>query len=206
MTSSTFFVPFSFRTRTPLKQNLARPRRQCRRSEAVKDLILKGPAVSTPRGRHKGVLRTAPARRVLCHVMEVWGFEPQTYGLQSHRSSHLSYTPRADSARGPLRYPRVTSGHRHACQQKERGESQVVNGVPSNTRYRTGFRKGRRRGKRRADIPKDAARFSLKGGDPAAPSGTATLLRLHPPYRAYLRHRPPQGLGERLRVPPTRVV
>ena len=26
-------------------------------------------------------------------VMEVWGFEPQTYGLQSHRSSHLSYTP-----------------------------------------------------------------------------------------------------------------
>ena len=33
--------------------------------------------------------------------------------------------------------------------------------------------------------------FTLKGGDPAAPSGTATLLRLHPPYQAYLRHRPP---------------
>ena len=33
--------------------------------------------------------------------------------------------------------------------------------------------------------------FSKKGGDPAAPSGTATLLRLHPPYQAYLRHRPP---------------
>ena len=31
----------------------------------------------------------------------------------------------------------------------------------------------------------------MKGGDPAAPSGTATLLRLHPPYQAYLRHRPP---------------
>ena len=29
---------------------------------------------------------------------------------------------------------------------------------------------------------------SLKGGDPAAPSGTATLLRLHPPHRAHLRH------------------
>ena len=26
-----------------------------------------------------------------------------------------------------------------------------------------------------------------KGGDPAAPSGTATLLRLHPPYSAHLR-------------------
>ena len=45
--------------------------------------------------------RTAPSRRVLVayvmrpyfYVMEVWGFEPQTYGLQSHRSSHLSYTP-----------------------------------------------------------------------------------------------------------------
>ena len=33
--------------------------------------------------------------------------------------------------------------------------------------------------------------FSQKGGDPAAPSGTATLLRLHPPHKAYLRRRPP---------------
>ena len=32
-----------------------------------------------------------------------------------------------------------------------------------------------------------------KGGDPAAPSGTATLLRLHPPHRTYLRNRPPCG-------------
>ena len=35
--------------------------------------------------------------------------------------------------------------------------------------------------------------FSQKGGDPAAPSGTATLLRLHPPYKTYLRRRPPCG-------------
>ena len=27
-------------------------------------------------------------------AVEVWGFEPQTYGLQSHRSGQLSYTPR----------------------------------------------------------------------------------------------------------------
>ena len=32
---------------------------------------------------------------------------------------------------------------------------------------------------------------SLKGGDPAAPSGTATLLRLHPSHRFCLRHLPP---------------
>ena len=34
-----------------------------------------------------------------------------------------------------------------------------------------------------------------KGGDPAAPSGTATLLRLHPPHRTYLRNRPPLRVG-----------
>ena len=33
----------------------------------------------------------------------------------------------------------------------------------------------------------------LKGGDPAAPSGTTTLLRLHPPHGTYLRHGPPCG-------------
>jgi hypothetical protein len=35
---------------------------------------------------------------------------------------------------------------------------------------------------------------SLKGGDPAAPSGTATLLRLSASYQLYLRRTPPQGL------------
>ncbi len=37
----------------------------------------------------------------------------------------------------------------------------------------------------------DKMPFNVKGGDPAALSSTATLLRLHPPYQAYLRHRPP---------------
>jgi len=31
----------------------------------------------------------------------------------------------------------------------------------------------------------------LKGGDPAADSSTATLLRLHPNYQPYLRRLPP---------------
>ena len=35
--------------------------------------------------------------------------------------------------------------------------------------------------------------FSLKGGDPAAPSDTATLLRLHPSHWYYLRRLPPCG-------------
>ena len=36
---------------------------------------------------------------------------------------------------------------------------------------------------------------SLKGGDPATPSGTATLLRLHPSHQPYLRRPPPQAVG-----------
>ena len=36
-------------------------------------------------------------------------------------------------------------------------------------------------------------RNSEKGGDPAAPSDTATLLRLHPSRQSYLRQRPPCG-------------
>ena len=36
-------------------------------------------------------------------------------------------------------------------------------------------------------------RFSLKGGDPAAPSDTATLLRLHPSHWYYLRQLLPCG-------------
>ena len=33
----------------------------------------------------------------------------------------------------------------------------------------------------------------LKGGDPAAPSGTATLLRLHPSHGTHRGRRPPYG-------------
>ena len=36
-------------------------------------------------------------------------------------------------------------------------------------------------------------KYSFKGGDPAAPSGTATLLRLHPSHLSYLRQLLPCG-------------
>ena len=43
-----------------------------------------------------------------------------------------------------------------------------------------------------------------KGGVPAAPSGTATLLRLSPNHESHLRRLPPANwLGHRLRVLPT---
>ena len=39
-------------------------------------------------------------------------------------------------------------------------------------------------------------RFCLqKGGDPATPSGTATLLRLNPSHQSRLRHLPPLRVG-----------
>ena len=37
--------------------------------------------------------------------------------------------------------------------------------------------------------------FPLKGGDPAAPSDTATLLRLHPPHQLHLGDLPPLRVG-----------
>ena len=60
----------------------------------------------------------------------------------------------------------------------------------------TAVRKGRKEG-RAGQVPliPVGTPFSQKGGDPAAPSGTATLLRLHPPYKAYLRQRPPSRVG-----------
>ena len=39
----------------------------------------------------------------------------------------------------------------------------------------------------------DLVRSPQKGGDPAARSRTATLLRLHPNYQTHLRPRPPCG-------------
>ena len=41
-------------------------------------------------------------------------------------------------------------------------------------------------------VPESGAFGSLcKGGDPAAPSGTATLLRLHPSHETHRGRRPP---------------
>ena len=61
----------------------------------------------------------------------------------------------------------------------------------------------RRSASRSFRVPRDLTRSS-KGGDPAAGSPTATLLRLRPSHRARLRRLPPaSGLGQRLRALPT---
>jgi len=43
----------------------------------------------------------------------------------------------------------------------------------------------------------------LKGGDPAAASATATLLRLSPSHQSHSRRLPPKGLAQRLQALPT---
>ena len=54
--------------------------------------------------------------------MEVWGFEPQTYGLQSHRSSQLSYTPDIYPRGRHLTAETGTrrQGHRYARNKREK--------------------------------------------------------------------------------------
>ncbi len=44
-----------------------------------------------------------------------------------------------------------------------------------------------------ADAWTGKQRLVSKGGDPAAPSDTATLLRLHPSHRPHRGKRPPEG-------------
>ena len=144
-TSSTFSVPFSVVPVTPVTS----------------------PKLSKTRPRPRGAQTAPPARgfveahgggppRPLSYVLEAWGFEPQTYGLQSHRSSHLSYTPVRSSPRG-------TSGQqRHAkTARREKREPSLRTGCPSNTRSPRQLRARSRAGKV-VQTPLRALRVSLK--------------------------------------------
>ena len=102
--------------------------------------------------------------------LEAGGLEPPTPGLQSRCSSQLSYAPGLPPSR---------MGRERKC------------GAPSSQDFQPA-------GQRPCLAPEAVRPPGLclsyqKGGDPAAPSGTATLLRLHPPHQTYLRNRPPCG-------------
>ena len=117
VTSSTFFVPFSVPNQDASRANHNSPQ-----GDSVEGSKLSKTYPSRQRTQYS---RTAATRGYLyagrdaphvflSYFVEVWGFEPQTYGLQSHRSSHLSYTPhwrsnRSGSSqsvqRGPRRLP-----------------------------------------------------------------------------------------------------
>ena len=97
-----------------------------------------------------------------------------TPALSERCSNQLSYCPVFDNSRTCL----LIKGHR---ERKKAGLSQ--NTLVRTTSFDT------------CGLRAYTARPSSlgKGGDPAAPSGTTTLLRLHPPHKAYLRQRPPCG-------------
>ena len=104
--------------------------------------------------------------------LEAGGLEPPTPGLQSRCSSQLSYAPGLSLVR--------MGRERAGCLTFFTQDFQPA---------------GRRPCLTRAEAVRPSALYLSyqKGGDPAAPSGTATLLRLHPPHQTYLRNRPPCG-------------
>ena len=98
--------------------------------------------------------------------MGLSGFEPLTSRLSGVRSNQLSYRPDPTFSRlVRARKPTLTRNVNNKKRKKRSGLLISPHCTP------------------------------LKGGDPAARSRTATLLRLHPNHRPYLRRLPPLRVG-----------
>jgi hypothetical protein len=106
-----------------------------------------------------------------------------------------------------LRAPRCARRHRAPAARALRRDG--VGRMPGHREWRAEPAEGCslvRIGRNR-DASAPMSRPSLKGGDPAAGSPTATLLRLHPSRRPHRGRLPPiAGLAHRLRVEPTPMV
>ena len=96
------------------------------------------------------------------------GLEPRTSTLSVSRSNHLSYKPRCQAAR------EATMPQTPESPVPQRGTKAML----------------LRQERRHCTNTRTIVRELQKGGDPAAPSGTATLLRLSPNHWPHLR--PPQ--------------
>jgi hypothetical protein len=109
----------------------------------------------------------------LTRRMEIRGFEPLTYGLQSRRSSQLSYIPQLREKKGIGEEGTGSEPWRTVVRLRK---------TLTDSPLRKPFRIPARRNESGVAVRTIERRLSLKGGDPAALSSTATLLRLHPPY------------------------
>ena len=119
------------------------------------------------------------------------GLEPPTSPLSGVRSNHLSYRPK----NGAVRWWSLSGSNRRppACK---------AGALPAELKPQC-CQSGSGHGKPpRATViecrklvrtPVKQVRHCSKGGDPAAPSDTATLLRLHPSHRPHRGKRPPCG-------------
>ena len=134
------------------------------------------------------------------------GFEPTTPALSRRCSNQLSYRPRIRLRAGHAHTVLAGPAQHHHCLRSRRLRGCLwpfVPQHPSNRRLNrlcrtcacslyTADRCGRLR-PRANHTGTHALSSILKGGDPAAPSDTATLLRLHPSHEPYRGKRPPCG-------------
>ena len=121
------------------------------------------------------------------------GLEPPTSPLSGVRSNHLSYRPEFFGLRGkrggasrdrtddPLLAKQVLSQLSYG----------PIRDAPAATTEAVG-RELLDAGHLCGRLDRQCRPVS-KGGDPAAPSDTATLLRLHPSHESHRGNRPPEG-------------
>ena len=124
-------------------------------------------------------------------VVGLGGLEPPTSPLSGARSNHLSYRPVA--RRCPRWWSQSGSNRRPpACKAGALPAELWPRLSPwGQTPSQAGghiLKAGNLCGRLRNE-----GRHCSKGGDPAAPSDTATLLRLHPSHRPHRGKRPPCG-------------
>ena len=136
------------------------------------------------------------APRLPWTMVGLGGLEPPASPLSGVRSNHLSYRPMKDESQNP----------RHATWFRS---TQLVSPVRSGCCEESGL-DGRFCSSQHGCCVKQTLRVKYrclvwtscnktlrpsfsKGGDPAAPSDTATLLRLHPSHEPLRGRRPPCG-------------
>ena len=117
-----------------------------------------------------------------CHseLVGLGGLEPPASPLSGVRSNHLSYRPKSRARRGG------------ACRDRT-DDPLLAKQVLSQLSYGPVCRDALNAGHLCGRLTGNALSFVSKGGDPAAPSDTATLLRLHPSHRPHRGKRPPEG-------------
>ena len=113
------------------------------------------------------------------------GLEPPASPLSGVRSNHLSYRP--------MRMNPRTRAKRPDSQFEAAVDEESVHGWTVLI-YALRDRMSRKVQVSCVDVLRERSRRRfLKGGDPAAPSDTATLLRLHPSHGPLRGRRPPCG-------------
>ena len=135
-----------------------------------------------------GCQRAPPPRRAAggnSGMVGAPGLEPGTSSLSEKRSNQLSYAPAGTW------WSRRDSNPRHpACKAGALpAELRPPRRAPAPRESSGAIRDGHR------PRPEHRRASLIKGGDPAAGSPTATLLRLHPSHRPYLRRLPPSRVG-----------